>query len=196
MKLKLLLLSFMVVSLFTACSNESQDAVKNIRQKVGDAIAGEATATPTTIIEPTATPEPTATLEPTPTPEATATPEPTPTPEPDNCAPGKCSQNPVDEPLSVTFDEDGFYTKLIYGTSDFSLKINNIGSVVLTIEITPTIPGTKNTIMIEPNESKNISLYESKQSPEYNGSITLDGSWQISGSDPLSQTVRVRIVNS
>ena len=196
MKLKLLLLLFMVVSIITACSNESQDAVKNIRQKVGDAIAGEATATPTTKTEPLATSEPTSIPEPTPTTEPTATPEPTPTTEPDNCAPGKCSKNPVDEPLSVTFDEDGFYTKLIYGTSDFTLKINNIGSVVLTIEITPTIPGTKNTIMIQPNESKNISLYESKQSPEYNGSITLNGSWQISGSEPLSQIVKVRIVNS
>ena len=196
MKLKLLLLLFMVVSIITACSNESQDAVKNIRQKVGDAIAGEATATPTTETEPSGESEPTSTPEPTPKTEPTATPEPTPTTEPDNCAPGKCSKNPVDEPLSVTFDEDGFYTKLIYGTSDFTLKINNIGSVILTIEITPTIPGIKNTIMIQPNESKNISLYESKQSPEYNGSITLNGSWQISGSEPLSQIVKVRIVNS
>ena len=109
MKMKLLLISLMIVSTFSACSNESKEAVQNIRQKVGDAIAGDVTATPTALPESIQTNESIATPEPTPTakPEDTATP--TPTPEPDKCAPGKCSNNPVNEQLSVTFDEDGFY---------------------------------------------------------------------------------------
>ena len=97
MKIKLLLISLMLVSGLTACSNESKDAVQNIRQKVGDAIAGEvnATPTPTSIPESTPTSEPTATPKAIETPDPTATPEPTPTPEPETCAPGKCSNNPV-----------------------------------------------------------------------------------------------------
>ena len=197
MKIKLLLISLMLVSGLTACSNESKDAVQNIRQKVGDAIAGEVTPTPTPTSTPESTPtsEPTATPKPIETPDPTATPEPTPTPEPETCAPGKCSNNPVNEPLSVTFDEDGFYTKLIYGTSDFTLKINNIGSVMLSIEVTPKLPGTNTTIVVDPNEVESISLNESKQAPEYNGNITLNGSWDISGSGAQSQSIKIRIVD-
>ena len=201
MKMKLLLISLMIVSTFSACSNESKEAVQNIRQKVGDAIAGDVTSTPTALPESIQTSESIATPEPTQTPEpkATAKPEdtatPTPTPEPDKCAPGKCSNNPVNEPLSVTFDEDGFYTKLIYGTSEFTLKINNISSVVLSIEVTPKLPGSNTTIVVDPNEVENISLYDSKQAPEYNGDITLKGSWEISGSEPLSQSIKIRILD-
>ena len=192
MKIKLLLLSILLINVFISCSNDSQDAVKNIRQKVGDAIAGEPTPTPeltvTTTIEP----------EPTPTPELTVTttiePEPTATPEPENCAPGKCSKNPVDEMLRVTFDEDGFYTKVIYGTSNFNLEINNISSVQLDIEITPTLQGVSNTIIILPNELKDIDLSKSMQSSDYNRNINVKGSWKISGSDTLSQSLKLKIV--
>ena len=195
MKIKMLLIPLLLVSVLSACSNESQDAVQNIRQKVGDAIAGEHNATPTPLVETTPTSEPTVIPEPTDTPEPTATLEPTPTPEPDTCAPGACRNNPVNEPLSVTFDEDGFYTKVIYGASDFTLTINNISALVLTIEITPTIPGSNNTYVIQPNQAKGISLYEPKQASDYNGNITLNGTWEITGSDPLSQSIRIRITS-
>jgi len=198
MKIKLLLLSILLINVFISCSNDSQDAVQNIRQKVGDAIAGE----PTPTLEPTTTttiePEPTPTLEPTPILEPTATTaielEPTATPEPETCAPGNCSKNPVDEMLRVTFDEDGFYTKVVYGTSDFNLEINNISSVQLDIEITPTLPGVNNNIIILPNEIKNIDLSKSMQSPDYNRNINIKGSWKISGSDTLSQSLKLKIV--
>ena len=66
---------------------------------------------------------------------------------------------------------------------------------MLSIEVTPKLPGTNTTIVVDPNEVESISLNESKQAPEYNGNITLNGSWDISGSGAQSQSIKIRIVD-